>query len=141
MKNFLLSILSFLFISFSFAQEKGQVKNISKELKLNTVKAVDYLHKNIKLDEKQKAIFMNEFSEYAFMITKAEQKSAEKGKSVDGQNSRDSKGIHQYMLRFSAKRDKLVKACLKKKQVKIYDEFINHIHPFTLEVKSAKKRK
>ncbi|MBF25553.1 MAG: hypothetical protein CMP49_03435 [Flavobacteriales bacterium] len=132
MKNLLLSLLSFLFISFSIAQDK---KDVSKDLKLKSVKAVDYLHKNIKLDEKQKSIFMNEFAEYAFNMAKAISKSNEKGVDAKG-----SKGVHQYMLRFSAKRDKLAKACLKKKQVKLYDEYVRHIHPFTLEVRKPKKR-
>ena len=137
MKNFLLTILCTVMICCSFAQDKGKFQTSPKDLKMNSAKAVEYLKKNLKLDKKQYAIFMNEFSEYANNMGKAVQKS-KKGESSE---VRDSKGLHQYMLRFSAKRDNSVKDCLKKKQVALYNDFIHHLHPFTLEVKPPKKRK
>ena len=59
MKNLLLSVVLCLDISLSFSQ--SDTKSDLKEkafLKKNTVKAVDFLTKNLQLDSKQKAIFM-----------------------------------------------------------------------------------
>ena len=126
-------------ISFiSFAQDKKVKKPI---LKQNSVKAVEYLNANLKLDSKQRAIFMNAFSEYADNMTKAIQKTS-KGTSPAGANVNriPQKDMHKYMLRFVLKRDDRVKECLKKKQLAKYDDLAKSIHPFTLEIKEKKKK-
>ena len=71
MKNLLLTVLCSLLVSFSFGQDKIKGKPGLKE---NSVKAVEYLTSNLKLDAKQRAIFMNAFSEYADNMQKAIQK-------------------------------------------------------------------
>ena len=127
MKNLLLTVLCSLLVSFSFGQDKKPL------LKENSVIAVDYLKKSLKLDAKQGVIVMNAFAEYANDMKKAIEKTAREGKA-------DKKAIHKYMLRFALKRDNLVKECLKKKQMGQYDDLVRAIHPFTLEVKQRKKK-
>ena len=138
MKNVLLTIISIFLMSFSFGQDKGVIgKEEATGLKVNSAKAVQYLTKALKLDDKQRGIFMNVFAEYANNMAKAIQKSS-KNSSADRKTS--NKEIHKYMLRFSTKRDKIAKESLKKKQQAKYDEVIKSIHPFSLEVRSKKKK-
>ena len=149
MKNFLLTCLCSLIVAFSFGQDKA--KNSTSDLKRQSVVVVEYINKNIKLDPKQKTIVMNAFSEYAANIKRALEKTSEKtskDKSLDliqkmkadASASKNKKKIHEYMLRFSTKRDKMVKECLKKKQLKQYNDIVKNIHPFTLEVRPRKKK-
>ena len=142
MKNLLLSVLCTLLVSFSFGQDKS-IKGKKPALKQNSVKAVEYLSKNLKLDPKQKAIFMKAYAEYADNLTKAIKKTSKNPKEdapSPAVNRGDRKEIHKYMLRFSVKRDNLAKECLKKKQASKYDNLISSIHPFTLEVREKKKK-
>lgn len=137
MKNLLLTVLCSLLVSFSFGQDK-KVQG-KPELKQNSVKAVEYLALNLKLDAKQRVIVMNAFAEYANNMKKAIQKTS-KVENADP-NKVDRKAIHKYMMRFTAKRDELAKDCLKKKQLAKYDDFVRDIHPFTLEVRVRPKKK
>tara|TARA_B100001250_G_C19371860_1_gene602311 strand:- start:102 stop:521 length:420 start_codon:yes stop_codon:yes gene_type:complete len=136
MKNLLLTVISIFLMSFSFSQDKLS-KDTAKGLKVNSAKAVQYLTKELRLDDKQRGIFMNVFAEYANNMAKAIQK-ASKTSSADKKNN--NKEIHKYMLRFSTRRDATVKESLKKKQQVKYDDVIKSIHPFTLEVRSKKKK-
>ncbi len=139
MRNFLIILLSSLIMSFSFGQDKSSnIKTPKGDLKKQCVEVVNYLQKELKLDDKQKAIFMNAFSEYANNMTKAIKKTA---KTESAGKDKNPKQVHQYMLRFSTKRDQMLKDCLKRRQLAIYDEFIKDIHPFTLEVRPRKKKK
>ena len=142
MKNLLLSLMCALLVSFSFGQDKS-IKGKKPALKQNSVKAVEYLTKNLKLDPKQKAIFMNVYAKYADNITTAIKKTTKNTKEANLSptvNRDDKKEIYQYMLRFAVERDNKVKECLKKKQVSKYDDLIKSIHPFTLEVREKKKK-
>ena len=139
MKNLLLSCVLCLTISFSFSQ--SDTKSNLKEktfLKKNTVKAVDFLTKNLQLDSKQKAIFMNSYSEYANSVSKATAKMKIKQKGTPTMSSK--KQMQEYVLRFTEKRNKVVMACLKKKQVKKFTELQKRINPMTLEVRPDKKK-
>ena len=139
MKNLLLSFVLCLAISFSFSQ--NDTKNDLKEktvLKKNTVKAVDFLTKNLQLDSKQKAIFMNTYSEYANSVSKATAKMKIKQGGTSTMASK--KQMQEYVLRFTEKRNKVVMASLKKKQVKKFTELQKRINPMTLEVRPDKKK-
>jgi len=138
MKKLLLSILCGLLVSFSFGQDKKVKKPL---LKQNSVKAVEYLNANLKLDSKQRAIVMNAFSQYADNMTKAIKKTSKSNTEGNANvNRMPQKDMHKYMLRFALKRDDRVKECLKKKQLAKYDDLAKAIHPFTLEVKEKKKK-
>ena len=143
MKNLLLSVVLCFAISFSFSQSntKSNTKNDLKEkvsLKKNTVKAVDFLTKNLQLDSKQKAIFMNAYSEYANTVSKAKEKV--KIKQADNPTMASKKQMNEYVLRFTEKRNNVVMACLKKKQLKKFTELQKRINPMTLEVRPDKKK-
>ena len=61
MKKILLTLMCVVISTLSFSQ-----KNLDKgNLKISSVKAVDYMNKTLKLNEKQKAIFMSAYAEYA----------------------------------------------------------------------------
>tara|TARA_B100001250_G_scaffold355112_1_gene329405 strand:+ start:732 stop:1151 length:420 start_codon:yes stop_codon:yes gene_type:complete len=137
MKNFLLTCLCSLIVAFSFGQDKS-IKPQKPILKKNSIEAVEYLNKNLKLDAKQRSIVMNAFSEYANNMQKAIQKTS---KSPDPKKVDSKKEVHKYMMRFATKRDAVVKECLKKKQVAKYDDFVRDIHPFTLAVRPKTEKK
>ena len=140
MKNFLTTIFFILTMTFSFAQDNSKVQEMN-DMKKNTVKAVEYLAQGLKLDPKQRAIFMNAFSEYANHIMKAKEKtkSIAKKPTVNKVNSLNSKKqMFNHVLRFSEKRDKTIKSCLKGRQKKKYDELIQAVAPMTLEVNKKK---
>ena len=139
MKNLLLSVVLCLAISLSFSQ--SDTKSDLKEkafLKKNTVKAVDFLTKNLQLDSKQKAIFMNAYSEYANSVSKATAKM--KVKQGANPTMASKKQMQQYVLRFTEKRNKVVMTCLKKKQLKKFTALQKRINPTTLEVLPDKKK-
>ena len=143
MKKILLTLLSFLIISFSFSQ-KSTIQDHSRNLKLNSVKVVEFLNKNLKLDPKQKAVVMNAYGEYAANMMKAQEKTkmidkfAQIGEQVKG-DMRAKKDLNKHALRFAAKRDKMINDCLKKKQAKLYTNLVRGIHPLTLDIKERKK--
>ena len=141
MKKLLLKFLCIAFVSLSFGQTKSLGPNKSK-LKEQSVKAVEFLSSNLKLDKKQKTIFMNNFAKYADNMTKAIQKASKTNDgAVPSPSARESsKDIYQYMMRFAKKRDTEIKKCLKKRQLKEYDDLVKRVHPFTLEVKEKKKK-
>lgn len=139
MKNLLLSIFLSLAMSFSFAQNNSKADVKEKAyLKKNTVTAVNFLAKNLNLDSKQKAIFMNAYSEYANSIAKGQSKM--KMKEGDRPSMESKKQMQEYVLRFTEKRNKTVIPCLKKKQVKNFNELQKRINPMTLEVRSKNKK-
>lgn len=139
MKNLLLSIFLGLAMSFSFAQSNSKADVKEKAyLKKNTVTAVNFLSKNLKLDSKQKAIFMNAYSEYANSIAKGQNKMKTKGGDRPSMDSK--KQMQEYVLRFTEKRNKTIIPCLKKKQVKDFNEIQKRINPMTLEVRSERKK-
>tara|TARA_B100001741_G_C16510824_1_gene579603 strand:- start:962 stop:1366 length:405 start_codon:yes stop_codon:yes gene_type:complete len=134
MKKILLSILCLLCISFSFAQPSG------KNLKVNSAKTVEFLTKELKLDAKQKAIFMNAYGEYAANMLKAQTKAKMRPDGKAKNNSVEArKSINESMLRFSEKRDKVIYNCLKKKQSKLYKNIVRRINPFTIKLEEPKK--
>jgi len=136
MKKILLSILCVFFVSFSFAQ------NGSKNLKINSAKTVDFLAKELRLDAKQKAIVMNAYGEYAANMMKAQTKAKMSPNGKMKNNSVQArKSINDSMLRFSEKRDKMIKTCLKKKQAKTYSQLVRRINPFTIKLEDPKKKK
>ncbi len=140
MKNLLLSIFLCLAMSFSFAQNNiKQNINDRAALKKNTIEVVNFLSKSLELDSKQKAIVMNSYSEYANAISKA----TEKTKKIQGKSPTmaSKKQMQAYVLRFTEKRNKDITACLKKKQIKQFNEIQQRIHPVTLEIKKEKKKK
>ncbi len=139
MKNLLLSLICVLLVSFSFGQDKS-IKAKKPALKQNSVKAVEYLTQTLKLDPKQKAIFMKSYAEYADNMTKAIKKTSKDSKEAASSPAVDRKQLHKYMLRFADERDFVAKECLKKKQVSKYDDLIKSIHPFTLEIREKKKK-
>ena len=146
MKKILLTLLSFLIISLSFSQ-KSKIQDPTKNLKLNSVKVVDYLTKSLKLDPKQKAIVMNAYGEYAANMMKAQAKNKTINKAVNEihpdvqakEDMRSRKDLNNHALRFAAKRDKMINDCLKKKQAKLYGSLVREIHPITLGLKERKK--
>ena len=150
MKNLLLSIFLSLAMSFSFAQSNSKADVKEKAyLKKNTVTAVNFLAKNLNLDSKQKAIFMNAFSQYGFELVKAEMKmlssmpkenitSAEKVQAKKDE-VQIRKRINESILRLAAKRDAMVIDCLKGRQVRKYKELINTVNPTSLKFDAKKK--
>ena len=133
MKKILLTLMCILISTLSFSQ-----KNFDKgSLKIASVKAVDYMHKTLKLNEKQKAIFASAYAEYAANMMKAVDKTNKDKKGVDPKKNR--KELNMHMLRFTEKRDNRIKDCLKKKQVLQYDNLVRDINPYTLEVRQRKK--
>tara|TARA_B100000965_G_C19150563_1_gene565798 strand:+ start:16 stop:420 length:405 start_codon:yes stop_codon:yes gene_type:complete len=134
MKKILLSILCVLFLSFSFAQPSG------KNLKINAAKTVEFLTKELKLDAKQKAIFMNAYGEYAANMLKAQTKAKMRPDGKAKNNSVEArKALNESMLRFSEKRNKVISNCLKKKQQKKYKDLVRRINPFTIKLEEPKK--
>jgi len=128
-------------VSFSFSQE-DKSRYAKNSMKVNSVAAVDYINTNLKLDSKQKAIVMNAYAEYAANMIKAHAKTGTK-KGKDG-NARTKdmlakKELNKYVMRFSVKRDEMVKKCLKKRQIVKYNDLIRSINPHTLQVKKIKK--
>merc|ERR1712124_114153 len=111
-------------MSFSFAQ--SDVKTQMKEktlLKKNTVTVVNFLTKNLQLDSKQKAICMNAYSEYANSISKGIEKVKNvRGKNPETNKMESKKQLQEYVVRFAKKRDKLIMDCLKKRQIKKFQE-------------------
>ena len=138
MKNFLLTCLCSLIVTLSFAQDRA-ITPQKPALKKNSIAAVEYLNDGLKLDAKQRSIVMNAFAEYANNMQKAIKKTS---KNPDSEGRVDSKKeIHKYMMRFSTKRDAVVKECLKKKQVGKYDDLVKDLHPFTLAVRPKADKK
>ena len=138
MKKLLLMCLCSLIVAFSFAQDRS-IKPQKPILKKNSVVVVEYLNKSLKLDDKQRSIVMNAFGEYANNMQKAIEKTSKTSDSKKGVEGK--KEIYQYMMRFSKKRDAVVKECLKKKQAAKYDDLVRAVQPFTLEVKQSKDDK
>ena len=134
MKKILLTLMCIVISTLSFSQ-----KNLDKgNLKIASVKAVDYMHKTLKLNEKQKAIFASAYAEYAANMMKAVDKGNKAADpKVDPKKNR--KQLNMHMLRFTEKRDRRIKECLKKKQVVQYDNLVRDINPYTLEVRQRKK--
>ena len=142
MKNFLLTLICSLIISFSFSQDKGgKYANFKSDMKQNSVKIVEYLADGLRLDDKQKGICMQAFAEYAHNMTKAQAKSRKAAPSSPEQKPGkvDKKELNQYMLRFSEKRDRAVRECLKRRQIEKYNKLIKNVHPLTLNLRSEKK--
>ena len=142
-KKIILTCLCVSIFSVSFGQQMHANQKESIKLKKNSVQAVEFLTKELKLDDKQRVIFMNAFAEYANNMQKAIKKSARPSaddRDVANNKRNPQKATHQYMLRFSKKRDEIVKASLKKKQLSKYDDLIRSIHPFTLDIREKKKK-
>ena len=136
MKKLLLTILASLIISFSFSQNASKDKDLAK-MKFKTVEAVQYLANGLKLDAKQKAIFMNAFSEYANNVLKANKKAKAKNKTTDvslQDKTNQKRELNAYVMRFSQKRNELVEECLRGKQVKKYHQLARAINPITLDI-------
>ena len=146
MKKILLTILCFAMTFLSFSQntinKKTETRITSEKnvtLKKNSVQIVEYISKNLKLNSEQKAICMNAYAEYANNMMKAEPKILSKVKKDSQDSKKDKKEFSMLMLRFSEKRDQMIKSSLKKKQVKLYDFLLMQINPFTLELRKEKK--
>ena len=142
MKKLLLTIIASFIISFSFSQNKSLEKDQAK-MKFNTVNVVEHFSKALKLDAKQKSIFMKNFSEYANNVTKAQHKAKDKAKaqSDDKVKVNDKKVLNAYVMRFSEKRNQNIEKCLKGKQVKKYYELLKQVHPVTLTLELKKNVK
>ena len=138
MKKIFLTLMCVVISTLSFSQ-----KNLDKaNLKTSSVKAVDYMNKTLKLNEKQKAIFMSAYAEYAANMMKAVDKTKQGKKAADpkvADPKKNRKQLNMHMLRFTEKRDSRIKECLKKKQVVQYDNLVRDINPYTLEVRQRKK--
>ena len=133
-KKFLVFICLMCFVSFSFSQGK-----MNETLKKNTIDVVNYFEKALKLNPKQKTIFMNAFSEYAHNMNRARSKIINSDEAKDNK-AYEKKAMTKYMLRFTEKRDNLVKECLKKKQLSNYDNLLKSVHPHTLQLKKNNKK-
>jgi hypothetical protein len=143
MKKFLLTIIFSLIISFSFSQEKTpKIKLDKAKMKFKTVEAVEHFSKSLKLDAKQKSVFMRTFSEYANNIVKAEHKINDQSKKSSSEKigPGQKKSLNAYVMRFAQKRDQAVKKCLKGKQAKKYGELIKYLNPITLDFKKKIKK-
>ena len=81
---------------------------------------------------------MNAYSEYANSIAKGQNKMKTKG--GDRPSMESKKQMQEYVLRFTEKRNKTIIPCLKKKQVKDFNEIQKRINPMTLEVRSERKK-
>ena len=143
MKNLIVSLLLSLVTSFSFGQSKEMKER--KLMKQNVVKAVDYLTASLKLDAKQKSICMNAFSEYGDNIYKAKQKVNDKISKKTPNKDRNElaakREMQAHVLRFVAKRNKMIQSCLKERQLKKFNQIVHNINPHTLEVRPKKKKK
>ena len=139
MKKLLLTIIASFIISFSFSQNKSLEKDQAK-MKFNTVNVLDHFSKGLKLDAKQKSIFMTNFSEYANNVAKAKHKTRKKSEADDKMTMDERKALNAHVMRFSQKRDAAIEKCLKGKQVKKYQELLRQVHPLTLEVKKKVKK-
>jgi hypothetical protein len=141
-----------LFFTLSFAQN-NEVPSIDAQMtKKNSVLVVDYLAQELKLNSKQKSIFMNAFSEYANQISiahkKINTKNAERYRqetksatsNEDMKNSKSSflintrKDMSPYVLRFTEKRNSRLKEVIRGKQLKKFNEIQRFINPLTLEL-------
>ena len=163
MKKILFGFFVLLMASFSFSQANtSDQKEIDKAekirkmeeqkaqlLKQRVVDLVNYFETNLKLDDKQKAIFMNAFSQYGFELVKAEMKmlsSMPKENITSAQKAQAKKDevqirkrLNESILRLAAKRDAMVIDCLKGRQVKKYKELINTVNPTSLKFAAKKK--
>ena len=122
---------------FSNLEKKNQKSNNKKiEMIYNKNDLFDR-----RLDDKQKGICMQAFAEYAHNMTKAQAKSRKAAPSSPEQKPGkvDKKELNQYMLRFSEKRDRAVRECLKRRQIEKYNKLIKNVHPLTLNLRSEKK--
>ena len=145
MKNFLLTLICSLIISFSFSQDKGgKYTNFKSDMKENSVKIVEYLANGLRLDDKQKGICMQAFAEYAHNMTKAQVKARRSNPPSSKEEQKpgkvDKKELNRYMLKFLEKRDRNVRECLKKRQIEKYNKLIKNVHPLTLNLRSEKLR-
>jgi hypothetical protein len=152
MKNIILTIILIL-SSVSFAVQRADLNNTKK----NVPVLVDYLAQNLKLNQKQKAVVMNAFSEYANSIIVSKSKfmkkmSVDYNKSTKADSPRNSKDDYRvaerkhmapYVLRFTEKRNAIINDVLRGKQKKQYNDLQKFFHPMTLElnkdVKTIKK--
>jgi len=130
--RFFLTCLSAFIISFSFAQKDAvtvpQKKKITdkeqEQLKKNVATAVNYFKEAIQLDSKQRTVFMRSFSNYVNDIQTARMKS----------NNR--KDLNAYVLRFTERRNKIIKDAIDEKKFKKYLELMNFFDPTTLKKKA-----
>ena len=126
--RFFLTCLSALIISFSFAQKDAvtvpQKKKITGEqqaqLKKNVAIAVNYFKEAIQLDPKQRTIFMRSFSNYVNDINTARLKSDNR------------KDLNAYVLRFTERRNKIIKDAIDEKKFEKYLELVKFFDPTTL---------
>tara|TARA_B100001250_G_C19679362_1_gene735119 strand:- start:86 stop:505 length:420 start_codon:yes stop_codon:yes gene_type:complete len=139
MKKITFVLLFSLISVFAFSQSVK--KPIS--LKEKTIKVVEYLDDVLALDEKQEAIFMSAFSEYANEVMIAEKKLKKKYKPEgDGKIDKRaySKELNLFTMRLSDKRNDKLKSCLKKKQLKSFEGVIKNIHPVSFAIRGGAKK-
>jgi len=151
MRNIILTLLC-LFSTMSFAQINQPPMPDAKIAKKNAALVVNYLADELKLNSKQKTIFNNAFSEYAYQVSKAHKKISDKNtkkypqesksvsSNVDMKNIKKSsymktrKALTPYVLRYTEKRNAIVKDVLRGKQLKKFNEIQKYIDPLTLKL-------
>ena len=138
MKNLILTLLAFSFISFSFSQEKSTIKNM-EILKKNSVVVVDYINTELKLDDKSKAVVANAFAEYANNLAKLQRKVGERLEK-DPKNIEAKKMQIKKMTEFAELRDGKIMVVLTKKEIEKYKALSVNFDPMTLELKKSKKK-
>ena len=140
MKNLILSLLAVFIFSFSFSQDKPIT---SKQLQANSQKGVEYLKKELRLKGEKLSIISDAYKKYANEISKLNEKMTLKNKSAKGNKQaivENKKAKWKMMSNFLKQRDETIKKSMSKKEAIRYDDVARSIHPFTLELRLARKK-
>ncbi|MBH76570.1 MAG: hypothetical protein CMP68_05485 [Flavobacteriales bacterium] len=145
MKKLILSFIALMFFSFSFAQvdAKANMKKFSKkELTKNSMLAVDFLKKELKLRGSKLTAVQNAFKKYAENIATMEEKISLKDKSAAGNSEAlvaNKKAKFKMMNNFLKLRDQEATKGYSTRDLEKYRKSSRSIHPFTLKIKELKK--
>jgi len=145
MKKLILSLIAVMFFSFSFAQvdAKANMKKISKkQLTKNSVIAVDFLKKELKLRGSKLSAVEKAFKKYAENIATMEEKMFLKDKSAAGNSEAlvaNKKAKFKMMNNFLKLRDQEATKGYSARDLEKYRKSSRSIHPFTLKIKELKK--
>ena len=140
MKKLILSLIAVFMFSFSFSQSKSVEK---KELPLNSKKAIEYLKKELRLKGSKLKSVENAYNKYVIDMVKLNDQISMKNKSAAGNSEAlvaNKQAKFKMMNTFLKARDAAATKGFSKGELEKYQKFSRSIHPFTLQVKPAKKK-
>ena len=140
MKKLILSLIAVFIFSFSFSQSKTVEK---KEPQLNSKKAIEYLKKELRLKGSKLKTVEDAYNKYVINMVKLNEQIAMKDKSSAGNSEAlvsNKQAKFKMMNAFLKERDAAATKGFSKGELGKYQKFSRAIHPFTLQVKPAKKK-